>query len=183
LRSNLVLFIALAVLGSAGTTAATAQDALAAKSFLMDAYAHYGKNGKGIDWSKPEGKQFFHPSLISMMQADVKDGGADNSSIAGEIEPLCICQDWSRISDLKIDVKVESPRIATADVSFGLADARHPDGNDSRQLKISLLIENGQWRISNVVSYPRRGLPFNLRAQVQKEIEVYRKAAKAESDE
>jgi len=173
-----VLLLAFAL----GAIPAPAQDANSAKAFLIGAYSHYGKNGKGIDFSGPRANRYYHSSLISLIQEDVKANGPDNvPAIDGD--PLCGCQDWDGIFDLKIDVQLEAPQRALATVSFDVFDPKgrnsSPDG--WAKLKIQLRVEQGQWRIYDIVDVSQWGTRFDVRDELIKDIQTLRQTPKSKT--
>ncbi|MGA9063430.1 MAG: hypothetical protein WB341_17435 [Terracidiphilus sp.] len=85
-----------------------AQDANSAKSFLAEAYTHYGKGDKGAVPSASNANRYIHSSLLALMDADEKAVGTD-VPISGDGDLFCDCQEWFGIYDLKIDVKMLSP--------------------------------------------------------------------------
>ena len=65
------------------------------------------------------------------------------------------CQDWDGIWDLKIDIQMESPKRALATVSFALFAPKDRTDDSLSKLKITLVPEDGQWRIYNIVDESR----------------------------
>src|SRR5208337_2992845 len=119
MNSKLLVSIVLSALVLPWAAPARAQDANSAKTFIESVYQLYPKGGKGVDWTGPRASQYFHPSLIALMRADSKAAGPDNVP-ALDGDPICSCQDWEGIFDLKIDIQSPSPDRAEAAVSFAL---------------------------------------------------------------
>jgi hypothetical protein len=153
-----------------------AQDVAGAKSFLAEAYRHYTRNSKGIQHYD----HYLHSSLRALMDADAKAVGTD-IPVSGDGDLFCDCQDWEGIWDLKIDVKPLDKERAEADVTFFLSDPKDPKvgGEAARSLHYVLAVENGGWRVWNVISYRKSDKSsFDLRAEMVKEIQLYADQAK-----
>ncbi|MFZ1013927.1 MAG: DUF3828 domain-containing protein [Terracidiphilus sp.] len=156
---------------------ARAQGADAAKQFLVSIYQHYGHHGKGIDLSGPRARSYFDESLIALLDADAKAAGPGEVGVL-DGDPICSCQDWDGIYDLKIAVQIGSDGRAHAGVSFALLLRRQGLDRDARALEIALVSQKGQWRIDNIVDRSDAKVPFDLRAELQKEIhDARRKSA------
>jgi hypothetical protein len=168
-RARLLFSFALLIAFAAPPVPAAAQDAASAKTFLQSAYAFYGKNGKG----NPLTSRYLHSSLSALMDADIKlnDGGV--GVLDGD--PVCGCQDWDGIWDLKIDVQVETPNRAVANVSFALNPPKTRNKDSLRKLKYTLVPERGQWRIYNIVDESDPKAPFDLRKALELETASLRK--------
>jgi hypothetical protein len=150
-----------------------APDAASATVFLASAYSRYGKNGKGA----PFNGRYFHSSLLALMNADIKANGPNNAP-AIDFDPICGCQDWDGIWDLKIDVHVETPQRARATVAFALAPPKDRPKDAQRKLEITLVPEHGAWRIYDILdeSDPAASTPA-LRKLLQSDIASLRGAA------
>jgi hypothetical protein len=161
------------------------QDAASAKAFLENAYRHYQNGGNGIDFNGTHSSLYFQSSLLALEKADVKANGPDNVS-AIDWNPLCGCQDWGGgIFDLKIEIRVENPRQATAEVSILLSD---PNSNrirksntllcctfaTMRKLDITLVPEHGQWRIYDVLDKSDPKFTSSVRQLLQKDLAALR---------
>jgi hypothetical protein len=157
--------------------ASAAQGVASAKAFLQSAYSCYGKNGKGIDFTGTHASQFFHSSLLTLIDADITANGLGYVGVM-DSDPICECQDWVGIWDLKIEVQMQDPNRALADVSFALFAPVGRARDDLRTLKYTLVPERGQWRIYNIVdeSYPPG--PFDLRKALEKDIASLRMGSK-----
>lgn len=162
--------VAIATVDSAG-----AQDATSAKQFLQSVYQNYGHGGHGINTSGPKAARYFHSSLIALIKADQKAAGPDDEPVL-DGDPVCGCQDWDGIFDLKIDMSAESPERAVANVSFSLF--KGGKSGDARRLQITVVPENGQWRIWDVVDLSDPKAPFALRKELTDEIAQEDKAKK-----
>jgi hypothetical protein len=171
MRSRLLLALAGAIGAIIMTGPVAAQDANSAQSFLAEAYRHYTRNSKGIQHYE----RYLHTSLLALIKADVKASGTD-IPVSGDGDLFCDCQDWEGIWDLKIDVKLLGKDRAEAAVSFFLSDPKDSKVKDeaARSLRFSLVVESGQWRIYNAVSYRKDDKSyFDLRAEMEKEINAY----------
>jgi Protein of unknown function (DUF3828) len=157
-----ILYVASAALPHAG-----AQDAASARSLLKSVYKHYENGGSGIDLTGPKAKQFFDASLLGLIRKDQKAAAPDVGVLDGD--PICGCQDWDGIWDLKIVIRKESNSRANATVSFALF--KDQTSRDRRSLEIALTSESGQWRIFDIVDNADPKGPFALRAALKKDIE------------
>lgn len=151
-----------------------AQDAATAKQFLASIYRHYDRHGKGIDFSGPRAHDYFDASLIALLDADAKAVGPGEVGVL-DGDPICSCQDWDGIHDLKIAVEAQQDGRAKAAVSFALFAPKAGTDQDARSLEIALLAQKGQWRIDNIVDRSEAKAPFDLRAELRKEIERARR--------
>lgn len=162
------------------TLPACAQDATTAKQFLALIYRHYDHHGNGIDFSGARARSYFDESLIALLDADAKAVGPGEVGVL-DGDPLCSCQDWDGIYDLKIDVQIGSDRRARAAVSFALFAPKAGADRDARSLEIALVSQKGQWRIDNIVDRSVAKAPFDLRAELEKEIKGARRGSAGRS--
>ena len=165
MRSSLLLKSALLVCVIA--PACSAQEGASAKTFLQSLYARYQKGGSAIELSGPQAKRYLHPSLLALLREDARAVGPDEVGVL-DGDPLCSCQDWDGIFDLKIDVHEPKAGRAEAQVSFQLFKDAKPQ--DRRSLVITLTRENGEWRVWNAVDRSDANSVFDLRAALDKEI-------------
>jgi hypothetical protein len=176
-RARLHFSFALLILLTAPAIPAAAQDAASAKTFLESVYQHYQHGGKGIDLGGPHAGEYFHSSLLTLVRADAKANGPENVGVI-DSDPICGCQDWDGIWDLKIDINVESPQRAVAEVSFAVFAPKDRPKDPLTRLQITLVPERGQWRIYNVVDESDPKAPFDLRKELERDIASLRKAPK-----
>jgi hypothetical protein len=135
---------------------APAQDASSAKNLLQAVYRQYENHGKGIDLTGPGAGKFFHSSLISLIEKDEKAVAPEVGVLDGD--PICSCQDWDGIWDLKIAIETPDSARAIAAVSFSLF--KNSSARDRRSLEITLAVEKGQWHIYNVLDKTDPHAPF-----------------------
>jgi hypothetical protein len=145
-----------------------AQDADSAKAFIASVYRHYEHEGIGIDAFSPHGNLYFHSSLIALMLEDQKAASPDVGAIDGD--PVCACQEWDGIWDLKIDVHVDAPDRATAAVSFALSAPQDRPKDSLRKMVFTLAAENGEWRIYDILDETDPTAPFALRKALEQDI-------------
>jgi hypothetical protein len=143
----------------------SAQDAPSAKSFLRSVYARYYRNGPGVEIAGSRANRYLHSSLIALTREDAK--AVDGLGVL-DGDPLCSCQDWDGIFDLKIDVHELKAGRAEASVSFALFKDAKPQ--DRRSLEITLAQEKGARRVFNVVDQSDPTAPFDLRKALEQEI-------------
>ena len=134
----------------ASCNVSSAQDAASAKAFLNNIYRQYQNRGKGIAFYGPEARLYFHSSLLALGKANLKATGPDFAPTI-DWDPICGCQDWAGIWDLKIEVHVESPQAAKADVSFAVFNPKDGPADDTSKLRITLVKEHGEWRIYDIL--------------------------------
>ncbi|MGB6744328.1 MAG: DUF3828 domain-containing protein [Terracidiphilus sp.] len=151
---------------------APAQDPAPAKAFLVSVYRHYQSGGIGIDTVGPHVGLYFHSSLVALFSADQKAASPDVGAIDGD--PICACQDWDGIWDLKIDVHFDTPERAKAAVSFALSAPKDRPKDSLRKLEFTLAQENGEWRIYDIVDRSDPAAPFALRKALQADIDSHR---------
>jgi hypothetical protein len=172
MRARLLLTFAFAVAAFLQAAHSSAQDAASAKSFLTAVYHHYANEGIGVDAFGPHGSLYFHSSLIALMLEDQKAASPDVGAIDGD--PVCACQEWDGIWDLKIDVHIDSnvgtPGHATADVTFALSAPQDRPKDSLRKLSITLAAENGEWRIYDILDQTDPSAPYALRKALQQDI-------------
>jgi Protein of unknown function (DUF3828) len=164
--------LSLAVFLSCGECCA--QTAAAAKIFLASVYRHYQYGGKGIDFEGPNAALYYHSSLLALIRQDIKANGPGNAP-AIDFDPICSCQDWKGIWALKIDVHMETPRRAHADVSFSLAPPKNPSKDTLRRLAVTLVPERDAWRIYDIEDDSDSSTMFALRKLIQDDIATLRR--------
>lgn len=152
-----------------------AQDAASAKAFLVSVY-HYYQNGyqeqhSGIDFDAPNANKYFHSSLLALERADVKANAGSIQAI--DWDPICGCQDWNGIWNLKIEVHLDSPQRAIANVSFALFDPKDRPVDETNRLQITLVMEHGQWRIYDILD--ESITTFSVRKLLQDDLASLRK--------
>ncbi|MBS1802502.1 MAG: DUF3828 domain-containing protein [Acidobacteria bacterium] len=167
MRSSLLLksvLFACAILPAFSTHA---QDAASAKTFLQSVYSRYYKNDPGVEIARPQARRYLHSSLIALLREDSRAVGPGEVGVL-DGDPLCSCQDWDGIFNLKIDVREPKADRVEASVSFALSKNAKPQ--DRRSLMITLQLEKGAWRVWNVVDRSDAKAEFDLRSELQKEI-------------
>lgn len=154
-----------------------AQDAASAKAFLNSIYHHYQSgyqsSSPGIDFDDADANRYFHSSLLSLERADVKANAGQVPAI--DWDPICGCQDWDGIWDLKIDVEAKSPEKALAIVSFSLGDPKYKQKDNVRNLVITLVVEHGAWRIDDILDQSDPQNTFSIRKLLQDDLASLRK--------
>jgi hypothetical protein len=169
LHFSIALLIVLAVL----PIPAAAQDAASAKTFLQSVYALYAKNGKGATLTS----RYYDSTLLRLVATDNKLNAGDIGVLEGD--PVCGCQDWAGIWDLKIEIgMMQDPNLALADVTFALSAPNGRKKDDLRKLQFTLAPEHGQWRIYDIVDDSDPKAPFQLRKELEKDIASLRKSPK-----
>ena len=172
LHFSLTLLIALAV----PPIPAAAQDAASAKTFLESVYRHYRHGGPGIDLGGSHAGQYYHSSLLTLIHADDKANAPSVGVL--DADPVCECQDFDGIWDLMIEIQMQGPNRALADVSFALTPPKGRPKDLLHTLRMTLVPERGQWRIYNIVDKSDPKEPFDLRKDLEKDIASLRKSAK-----
>ncbi len=177
MNARLILSIALSALTVTCGISARAKDANSAKLFVESLYGHYANHGPGLDFSGAKARKYFDPSLNALLDADVKAVGPNEVGML-DGDPVCSCQDWDGIWNLKIDIQLVNPERARAAVSFALFDPRDGKKPDLRVLKMTLAGEHGDWRIWDIMDNSDPKAPFALREELKKEIAAYAQHSK-----
>jgi hypothetical protein len=159
---------------------AHAQDASSAKQFVESVYKRYEKDGIGVPFGGPYAHRFYHSSLLALMRADEKAVGPGEVGVL-DGDPICGCQDRDGIWDRKIDLRLEAPDRAIADVAFALGPPTHRSKDDLRHLTITLAPENGQWRIWDIRDESDPKDIFDVRDALEDEIRQLAKPPKTPS--
>jgi hypothetical protein len=152
---------------------APAQNLDAARAFLVSVYVHYQNGGKGINFTEPEARLVYHPSLLALIRADLDANGPDNAP-AIDFDPICGCQDWEGIWDLKIDLHAMNLQRATASVSFSLSAPGRRAKDSYRKMEITVAAEQGRWRIYDIVDESDPANIVALRKLLQDDIAAVR---------
>jgi hypothetical protein len=160
---------------------ACGQDANSARQFLASVYKHYENHGKGIDISGSKALNYFDASLNALIDADAKAVGPNEVGVL-DGDPICSCQDWDGIWNLKIDLQMLKDGHARAAVSFALFAPQAGGDPNLRSLEMTLAPEGGQWRIWNILDKSDPKAPFDLRAELQKEIRTSKRDSKTKSN-
>jgi Protein of unknown function (DUF3828) len=166
---RLVTIVVTVIICAAGWSVAgalSAPDANSAKAFLDAAYQQYRNGGKGV----PLTARYYHSTLLALADRDQKAAGPENVG-ALDADPLCDCQDWEGVWDLKIDVQMKGTQRASANVSFALSAPGHRKKDDLRKLQIVLAWERGGWRIYDITSLRDPDKPWRMREELEKDIE------------
>jgi hypothetical protein len=179
MHSKVLLTLALALLPVAPPISLNAQDAESAEAFLEATYRQYGHDGKGPDLWGPKA-EIFHSSLLRLIRADEKANQPDQAG-ALDGDPICSCQDWDGIYDLKIDVKPPTGRRTQASVGFYPSSPQQRTARDLRNLTFTLAAEPGQWRIYDILDRSDPSHPGALRQLLQQDIDTLSQAPKATS--
>ena len=178
MRVCLILFLAACAMLAAGSTrSACAQDADVAKRFVESVYRAYANHGKGIDFTGPKAHSFYDASLIALLHADQKAVGPNEVGVL-DGDPICGCQDWDGIWDLKIAIQMQGESRAKAAVSFALFAPKAGADRDLRSLEMTLVRESKGWRVDDIVDKSDPKAPFDLRAELEKEIRTIKQGAK-----
>jgi hypothetical protein len=168
MRSRQPFFLATCLLAFLPGLRLSAQDAASARNFLQSVYRLYSKGGPGVDVTSPSAGKIYASSLIALLYADERAAGPDEVGML-DGGPICSCQDWSGIFDLKISLRVHKAGSARAAVSFALFPQQGGADQDRRSLEISLLSQGGQWRIDNILDKSDPKAPFDLRDKLKKQ--------------
>ena len=174
---QLVWIACCVVLCTAIVPSAAAQDTDSAKWFVESLYRHYSNGGKGIDFRGSRALNYFDSSLNSLMAADAKAVGPNEVGVL-DGDPICSCQDWDGIWDLKIAVQMLSNDRAKAAVTFALFAPKAGADRDFRSIEMTLVWTRKQWRIDNILDKSDPKAPFDLRAELEKEIQASKRSAK-----
>ena len=107
-------------------------------NFSTRSISNMRSHGSGIDFTGPKARGVFDPSLIALFHADQKALGPDEVGVL-DGDPICSCQDWDGIWNLKIDLQPLSDGRAKAAVSFALFAPQAGTDQDRRSLEMTLV--------------------------------------------
>lgn len=145
-----------------------AQDPDSAKRFVESLYLQYGAGQRGIDFTGKGAHSYFSENFIRLVRADRKAMGSD-MPVYGDADPICDCQDWEGIWQLRITVRMTGKATAEALASFALSDPRNgPEGH--RSVRFQLVQEQGGWRIDEACAVREKSRPFCLCEEMKREI-------------
>jgi hypothetical protein len=167
-RSQLTVLLATCLLVVLSGPPLSAQDAASAQNFLQSVYRNYSRGGPGVDVHSPKARKIFTTSLIALLHADEKTAGPGEVGVL-DGDPICSCQDWSGIFDLKIILRVLNAGSAKAAVSFALFPQQDGTDQDRRSLEVSLLSQGPEWRIDDILDKSDPKAPFDLREELKKQ--------------
>jgi hypothetical protein len=155
--------------------AAPAQDAASAKAFIGSIFRLYSNGGSGTPYSL----RYIHSSLLALIHADLKAAEAAQEA-PGPIDAdiVCNCQEWEGIWVHKIDVKIVRPGRVVVTASLDIEAPEHRDATDLRNMRYTLVSENGQWRIydiQDVSPWEDAEVHVPLRAGILKDLELFKR--------
>ena len=150
---------------------AMAQDENAAKQFVAALYQRYNdhKTTANYDWDKLDGKPIYHSTLKRLMDEDAKANGPDQVGVL-DSDPICGCQDWEGMYQLKVDVIDTQPDRVTLAAQFALTKPKAGEKPDMRTVELTLVSEEGAWRVWDVVDRSDQEAPFVLRTALEQDI-------------
>jgi len=169
MRPKPLIVIGLLAVAIMGAIPSRAQDASSAKSFLVSVYQQYQHGGIGIDFQGPDANLYFDSSLLALETADVRANGPGYAP-AIDWDPICGCQDWDGIWNLNIDIHLESPQRADANISFTLFDPKNRPTDEISKLKITLVKENVGWRIWDILDESNPKFASSVRTLLQNDL-------------
>ncbi len=176
MRPKLLLAIALSAAALLRPCSSHAQDAASAKAFLVSVYQHYQHGAKGIDFDGPGAGLYYHSSLLSLIRADIKANGPDNVP-AVDFDPVCGCQDWDGIWDLRTEIQMASPKRVLASISFALNGPKDRASDSLRKLEFTLVPERGGWRIYDILDESDPHNTFALRKLIEDDLATLRQSS------
>ena len=138
-----------------------------ARRFVESIYRLYDLRGPGVDLTGRRAAQTFDTSLVTLMREDQKVI-ADGEVGVLDGDPICGCQDWDGIFDLKVKIRPINSERAEASVSFALFN--QAAAHDYRSITLTLSHKGEKWRVYDVVDRSNPKEPFALRKELQKEI-------------
>lgn len=156
-----------------------AQDAASAKAFITAIYQHYQNGAEdgsaGINVDGSQAANYYHSSLLALMDADMKANGPNNAP-AIDFDPICGCQDWDGIWDLAIDVRTATAQRALANVSFALSPPKDRPKDATRKLIFTLVPEHGAWRIYDIRDESDPAMTFSVRKLIEDDLASLRQS-------
>jgi hypothetical protein len=182
MRRSCVSVVAVCLLSTASLQA-DAQDAASAKAFVTDIYRHYMLGGKGI--AVNETARYFHSSLQKLLEEDLRltNDKKNPSPEIGTIDAdyFLDAQEYDDISDLRVDVTLDKAGRAIANVSMTIFAPQNRSGDperDQRHLRMILVVEQGKWRVWDLIFLLKGQKPDSFRAGLIRDIEANKKALK-----
>jgi hypothetical protein len=145
-----------------------AQDVDSVRRFIESTYRAYDRGGPGVDFTGTHAHRVFSSSLIDLVREDLKGIGDGEVGVL-DYDPVCGCQDWDGIFNLKMKIRpLKGSDRVEASVSFAVM--KKATARDYRFIILTLSRERGNWRIYDVVDRSDPETPFALRKELQKEI-------------
>lgn len=136
------LWVVVALLAcAAGSGPARAQDKSTAEAFLRDMYSGYTTGRHAPNPAGRDAPRFFAPSLLSLIRADQALAAGEAGIL--DLDPICACQDYDRLEQLKYTVATTGPYGVSASVTF-------KNSATSTTVQFSLVASDGQWRIADI---------------------------------
>jgi len=134
-----------------------------AKQFVEHLYSLYGPSADPPNLFERNATQAFDPSLIALARADAKAAKPDVGVL--DYDPVCNCQDTDvKFPNLKIMIRPIDASRTEASVSFtGYS-------NERNQILLTLVEEQGDWRIYNIEDLPGSSPHADLRSMLEKDI-------------
>jgi uncharacterized protein DUF3828 len=145
-----------------------AQDAASAKILMENVYRHYQNGGDGIEFRDTRASLYFHSSLLALEKADIKANSPDIQAI--DWDPICGCQDWAGIWDLKIDITLETPQRAIARATFWVNPPSDQVEGSQKKIEFTLIPERGEWRIYDILDKSDPKSTFSVRKLLENDL-------------
>lgn len=152
--------------GGAATLRAAPPPA-SAEAFIHELYAAYRPGGHPVELPGPHAGTLLAPSLLALVEADAR--ALDGEAGALDADPICECQDWSRLEIRKLVISQHRHNRAQADVVF--VDAGRRGAASAREVRYDLVRVAGTWKIFDL---HERGI-LSLRQKLMDEIASLRK--------
>jgi hypothetical protein len=129
------------VVVAAATIQAAAQDITSAEGFLRKLYNGYLTGQPAPNPTGRAAGELFTTALLALIRAD-------QALAAGELgvlqrDPICACQDYDRLEQLKISMEPAGPTQARGTVSF-------VNSGTPTTVQYRLVEQDGRWRIGDI---------------------------------
>lgn len=120
---------------------AVAQDLKSAEAFLRSLYSGYMTGQKTPSPTGQAANGLFAPPLLALIRAD-RALAAGEAGILDQ-DPICACQDYDKLEQLKIGLEPAGPARANGTVSF-------ENSGTATTVQFSLMEVDGKWRIGDI---------------------------------
>jgi hypothetical protein len=138
-------------------SAARAQDAASAQTFVTGLYAAY-RHHPGPDYLGPVAKDVFSARLLALIRRAALANG-EVGALDGD--PICDCQDASGLRLRELTTVSQAIAGRPSGKLIATVRLRGPDG--SRTLRLDLIAVDGHWRVDDVHTHDTPSLAAYLR--------------------
>ncbi|HEX4860228.1 MAG TPA: DUF3828 domain-containing protein [Rhizomicrobium sp.] len=149
-----IRFAVPALLLLAVTPSSAAPPTVTPEQFLRGLYAKYVPHGKPVAFVYPDAKNIVDPAMLKLLKHDRDMSKGEVGAMDGD--PICNCQDWGTLKVTTLKVTMSGDSAASADVTF-------KDLGDVQNMRFSLVVVDGDWRIHDISTKDTPSLAAYLR--------------------